>query len=163
VMRTVADYRQLNDALFHAGLNSGSEFEYIDAPNRLHFYVIDIHRNGQEVLSYTVGVRSLDSDVVRKAAIISAQKTPLKISGEGIAEFIVSGDDICRVKADIEGEGWEVKLYNEIVAPGEGRDVRVSVYVRSLPGCSKKGEITLTAVSESNNSIKSYAVRKVKL
>ncbi len=25
VMRTVADYRQLNDALFHAGLNSGSK------------------------------------------------------------------------------------------------------------------------------------------
>ncbi|HZD03912.1 MAG TPA: hypothetical protein VE173_03315, partial [Longimicrobiales bacterium] len=37
VMRTVADYRQLNDALFHAGLGSGSEFEWEDAPNRLHF------------------------------------------------------------------------------------------------------------------------------
>ena len=53
VMRTPADYRQLNDALFHAGLNSGSEFEWEDAPNRLHFYVIDVHRDSAGVLSYT--------------------------------------------------------------------------------------------------------------
>ncbi len=163
VMRTVADYRQLNDALFHAGLNSGSEFEYVDTPNRLHFYVVDIHRNEQEILSYTVGVRSLDSDVVRKAATVSAPKTTLSISNEAIAEFIVSGDDICRLQADIKGEGWEVKLFNEIAAPGDGRDVRVPVYVRALPGCSKKAEITLTAVSESNKSITAAAVRKVKL
>lgn len=38
VMRTIADYRQLNDALFHAGLRSGSQFEWEDTPNRLHFY-----------------------------------------------------------------------------------------------------------------------------
>jgi len=163
VMRTVADYRQLNDALFHAGLNSGSEFEYVDTPNRLHFYVVDIHRNEQEILSYTVGVRSLDSDVVRKAATVSAPKTTLSISNEAIAEFIVSGDDICRLQADVKGEGWEVKLFNEIAAPGDGRDVRVPVYVRALPGCSKKAEITLTAVSESNKSISAAAVRKVKL
>ena len=42
VMRTVADYRQLNDALFHAGLNSGSQYEWEDTPNRLHFYVVDL-------------------------------------------------------------------------------------------------------------------------
>ena len=32
VMRTVADYRQLNDALFNAGTNSGSSVEYMAAP-----------------------------------------------------------------------------------------------------------------------------------
>ena len=32
VMRTIADYRQLNDALFHAGLDSGSSCEWEDAP-----------------------------------------------------------------------------------------------------------------------------------
>lgn len=37
VMRTIADYRQLNDALFHAGLDSGSKYEYLDQANRLHF------------------------------------------------------------------------------------------------------------------------------
>jgi len=60
VMRTVADYRQLNDALFHAGLDSGSQYEWEDAPNRLHFYVIDLQRSEAGILSYTVGVRSLD-------------------------------------------------------------------------------------------------------
>ena len=60
VMRTVADYRQLNDALFHAGTNSGSQFEWEDTPNRLHFYIVDVHHDSKGVLSYTVGVRSLD-------------------------------------------------------------------------------------------------------
>ncbi len=60
VMRTVADYRQLNDALFHAGLNSGSQCEWEDPANRLHFYVIDLHKDAGGILSYTVGVRSLD-------------------------------------------------------------------------------------------------------
>jgi hypothetical protein len=54
VMRTVADYRQLNDVLFHAGVDSGSEYEWKDEPNRLHFYVIDLKRNAQGILSYQV-------------------------------------------------------------------------------------------------------------
>ncbi|MDM8003389.1 MAG: peptidase M6 [Bacteroidota bacterium] len=163
VMRTVADYRQLNDALFHAGLNSGSEFEYVDKYNRLHFYIIDIHRNDQELLSYTVGVRSLDSDVVKQAALVSSVKSVQTVTGEGIVEFTVSGDDICRLKAEVTGNGWEVKLFNEIVAPGEGRVVKVPVYVRALPGCSRKAEITLSAVSESNGNFRSSAVQKVKI
>jgi M6 family metalloprotease-like protein len=163
VMRTIADYRQLNDALFHAGLNSGSEFEYVDTYNRLHFYVIDIHRDQQGILSYTVGVRSLDSDVVKKAATVSAAGQATKISGEGVVEFLVSGDDICRLKAEVTGEGWEVHLYNEIAAPSEGADVTVPVYVKATPGCSRNARITLSAVSESNNNLKSVAVKKIKL
>ena len=60
VMRTVADYRQLNDALFHAGLDSGSQYEWEDAANRLHFYVDRPPEDADGILSYTVGVRSLD-------------------------------------------------------------------------------------------------------
>ena len=60
VMRTVADYRQLNDALFHAGTNSGSAYEWKDEANRLHFYVVDVKRTQEGILSYKVGVRSLD-------------------------------------------------------------------------------------------------------
>jgi M6 family metalloprotease-like protein len=65
IMRTIADYRQLNDALFHAGLNSGSQFEWEDKPNRLHFYVIDIQKNDDGIISYKIGVRSL-TDQARK-------------------------------------------------------------------------------------------------
>ncbi|MFI5894626.1 M6 family metalloprotease domain-containing protein [Actinoplanes sp. NPDC051513] len=57
---TIGDYRQLSDALFHAGTNSGSRFEYVDTENRLHFYVLDRNRNNKGVLSYEVAVRSLD-------------------------------------------------------------------------------------------------------
>jgi hypothetical protein len=59
-MMTIGDYRQLSDALFHAGTSSGSEFEYVDTANRLHFYVLNPVRNGKGVLSYDVAVRSLD-------------------------------------------------------------------------------------------------------
>jgi hypothetical protein len=38
---TIGDYRRLSDALFHAGVDSGGEFEYVDEANRLHFYVLD--------------------------------------------------------------------------------------------------------------------------
>ena len=57
---TIGDYRQLSDALFHAGTGSGSQFEYEDAANRLHFYVLDRHRDRNGILSYEVAVRSLD-------------------------------------------------------------------------------------------------------
>jgi M6 family metalloprotease-like protein len=59
-MITMGDYRQLADAAFHAGTDSGSEYEYVDEHNRLHFYVIDIESDAQGVVSYTVAVRSLD-------------------------------------------------------------------------------------------------------
>ena len=57
---TLGDYRQLSDALFHAGTDSGSEYEYVDEANRLHFYVLDLKRDRKGVLSYTVAIRSLD-------------------------------------------------------------------------------------------------------
>jgi hypothetical protein len=36
----IGDERK-NDSSFNAGLNSGSSYEYEDAPNRLHFYILD--------------------------------------------------------------------------------------------------------------------------
>ncbi len=162
VMRTIADYRQLNDALFHAGLNSGSEFEYVDKPNRLHFYIIDIHRNGEGVLSYTVGVRSLDSDVVSEPASVSASRPATRISEEGIVEFEVSGDDICRLRVEVSGRGWEARLFSEIAAPQKGEKVTVPVWVAAARGASRDATVTLTAISESNGSISSSAVMKVK-
>jgi M6 family metalloprotease-like protein len=163
VMRTVADYRQLNDALFHAGLNSGSEFEYTDVHNRLHFYILDIHRNDREILSYTVGVRSLDSETVIEPATVAAPKEAVRINGEGKMEFTVSGNDICRLKAEVQGKGWEVKLYNELAAPTEGKNVIVPLYLKASPGAGKKATVTLTAVSESDPDKVSQVTGKVRL
>jgi M6 family metalloprotease-like protein len=69
VMRTVADYRQLNDALFHAGLDSGSEFEWRDPHNGLHFYMVDLERGGDGILSYTLGVRSLEGSGLHERGV----------------------------------------------------------------------------------------------
>ncbi|KAF2849787.1 M6 metalloprotease [Plenodomus tracheiphilus IPT5] len=53
---SIGDYRQLVDALFHAGTNSGSEYEFVDEANGLHFYVLEKLRDAKGVLQYTVGV-----------------------------------------------------------------------------------------------------------
>ncbi|ROT40455.1 M6 metalloprotease [Sodiomyces alkalinus F11] len=58
---TVGDYRQLADALFHAGTRSGSAFEYVDAANGLHFYVLAKQRSEEGELRYSVAVRSLEA------------------------------------------------------------------------------------------------------
>lgn len=62
VMATIADHRQLNDAAFKAGLSSGSKFEWVDEANALHFYVVDLARDDEGVLSYKLAVRSLAGD-----------------------------------------------------------------------------------------------------
>ena len=59
-MVTIGDPRQLNDATFNAGLESGTEFEYVDEANRLHFYIVDVRKDADGILHYTTAVRSLD-------------------------------------------------------------------------------------------------------
>lgn len=49
------------------------------------------------------------------------------------------------------------------MAPDAGKNVRVPVYVKTQPGCSRTAEITLTAVSEGNDKVSSSAARKIKL
>ncbi|MBP1674848.1 MAG: hypothetical protein H6Q24_986, partial [Bacteroidetes bacterium] len=91
IMRTIADYRQLNDALFHAGLNSGSQFEWEDKPNRLHFYVIDIQKNDDGIISYKIGVRSLDGSGQQKRDFIIKPPAIKKIRGNaGYVFFTVT-------------------------------------------------------------------------
>lgn len=162
VMRTIADYRQLNDALFHAGLNSGSEFEYVDSHNSLHFYVADIHRSSRGILSYTVAVRSPDSEAVTTPATVTTLRSSGRIKGEGVVRFEVSGEDICRLTAEVEGEGWEAHLFNEIAAPQAGRPTTVAVWLKAQPGSSRSAVVTLTALSEADTSLKASAQQVVK-
>jgi hypothetical protein len=62
---SIGDYRQLVDALFHAGTNSGSEFEYVDRANGVHFYIFGRKRDDLGVLKYTVGVASTSTNAAR--------------------------------------------------------------------------------------------------
>jgi hypothetical protein len=132
VMRTPADYRQLNDALFHAGTNSGSAYEWKDEANRLHFYVIDVKRSKEGILSYQVGVRSMDATATAGAVTASVTGRTVTLRNPGTA--------------------WEVyrlsttgtQLANELVAIAPGGTAQVVV-----PG---RGATTLIANSERDPS-----------
>jgi hypothetical protein len=61
----------------------------------------------------------------------------------------------------VKCEGWDAKLYNELAAPSAGKIVRVPVYIKALPGCTKRAEIIVSAVSESNAACVSRASKKL--
>jgi len=172
VMRTVADYRQLNDALFHAGLNSGSQYEREDTPNRLHFYVIDVKRDDKGILRYTVGVRSLDGSGphARGVSIAPVAKTAsappfiicsFTLTNTGKTETTVTSlhpqdatsylnCDIYRLSVSVDGRGWSAHLSNALAAVQFGGSILVPVYTSRLAGSSASAKVTLKAVSESD-------------
>jgi M6 family metalloprotease-like protein len=179
VLRTVADYRQLNDALFHAGADSGSLFEWEDAPNRLHFYVIDLRRDRDGILVYTLAVRSLDGagpqrrgvaikpPAEREAFRISQDMAPvvctLTNTGEPAAAGSGShfGSDVFRLAAAIEGRGWSVDLPNALAAIEAGGSRPVTLYVARDSQASRSATLTLRAASECDPSRTATAVIKL--
>jgi len=172
VMRTVADYRQLNDALFHAGLNSGSFYEWEDTPNRLHFYIIDIHQDSQGILSYTLGVRSLDGSGPQKRGVrLAVPKVADVRKAESTVSFTLENtgkaaavsanlhpmdvikyldQDIYRISVRVEGTGWDAQVRNALVTAKFGEAVAIPVYVTKLSTDAGSAKIILTATSESD-------------
>ena len=172
VMRTVADYRQLNDALFHAGLDSGSEFEYRDEANALHFYVLDLASDTAGVLSYTVAVRSLDgsgpqergvsleppTDVqgVRENAPFTVTLTNMgqpaetvpNVHPDDIADLLES--DVYRLWVTVDGDGWTARVPTAVAAVPLGQSQAVTVYVSPGEGAARSAQVTLRAASESD-------------
>jgi M6 family metalloprotease-like protein len=184
VMRTIADYRQLNDALFHAGTDSGSEFEWTDPHNRLHFYVVDLEMNAQGIRVYTLAVRSLDGagSQLRGVALepttapgVESSPTPVTFtlantgagfgpdrdaSPDSTADPPIPlhpddatahlGSDLYRLRVEVEGAGWSVRLLNSLAAVEAGDSQPVTVYVRVDRGGAASATLTLTATSESD-------------
>jgi hypothetical protein len=177
VMRTIADYRQLNDALFHGGLDSGSEFEWEDTPNRLHFYVIDLDVDADGIRTYTLGLRSLDgSGPQRRGVALAAPsrgspsvaedvvvRLPFTLTNTGavaavpadlhpsdVSEFLDS--DIYRLDISIAGEGWSARLLNALASAEFGGSREVPVFVSHSAGASASASVTLTARSEGDPS-----------
>jgi len=174
VLRTVADARQLNDALFHAGLRSGTAFEWEDTPNRLHFYVLDVKKDAAGILSYVVGVRSLDGagpqarGVAASAPATFAATTPLANFTAAIKNIGAAGtgaafaSDIYRVSVTVEGTGWLADLQSAVVAVKAGESVEVPVFVRHARGAAASATVTIKAVSESDPTKTSSATTTVK-
>ena len=172
VMRTIADYRQLNDALFHAGLGSGSAYEWEDTPNRLRFYVVDLEKEKSGILSYTLAVRSLDGSGPQRRGVAlegragqkasrpsapvvftlrntgAAAATDPALHPSDVNAFLKS--DLYRLSATVDGKGWTVQLLNGLAAVEFGGSSQVTVYVSNEAGSSSSARVTLKAVSESD-------------
>ena len=178
---TLGDERQLNDASFNAGLDSGSSYEWVDERNRLHFYVVDKTTDSRGVLHYKVAVRSLDGagPQQRGVALQSSAGTEvaagqwstctftLKNTGAAAAtdpalhpqdETAFLTSDVYRLSASATGDGWSAKILNALTAVKFGESVTVPVYVTKAVGASANGSVSLTATSESDPSATQTAV-----
>lgn len=170
---TIGDYRQLSDALFKAGAKSGSQYEYVDEANRLHFYVLDLKRDAQGVLTYTVAVRSLDGsgDQQRGVALqgraapkgsdgLSTCRFRLTNTGSGVGDSSGQPEDVTpyldsdvyRLSASTSTAGWRVNLPNELATAQAGESVEVPVQALAADGTKRPAKVTLTATSESDPS-----------
>jgi M6 family metalloprotease-like protein len=156
------DPRQLNDATFHAGTNSGSEYEYIDNFNRLHFYILDTYRDEDGVLFYDIGVRRFDGAGAfdRGVALGQPTKTPqvpgslatctFPLINTGEAGEGIFSSDIYRLAVKSSEKNWKITLPNALASVEAGERVEVPVHAHWSPG-KKHSVVTLTATSETDN------------
>ncbi|KAJ6781564.1 hypothetical protein PWT90_01559 [Aphanocladium album] len=189
-MITIGDYRQLLDALFHAGSNSGSKFEHVDKPNGIHLYVVNRNRSNKGLLSYSLAARALDDTsgnnygvAVSAGSVLSTSADSSFASGvfcsfnvknNGTAAEKASdaevedaagkytASDIYRLDATVTGAGWKVQLPNEIVAAEFGQEATALVAVKASDGSDAEGIVTLKVTSESSKDIIGTAECRVK-
>ncbi len=155
---TIGDYRQLSDALFHAGTNSGSEYEYVDQANRLHFYVTNVKRDSAGVLSYTVAIRSLDGSGPQQRGVRLLPTVGLT-GADGVHDLRLPADqhrqggaaaqhpedvakylngDVYRLSAKVSGKGWAVALPNALATAKAGHQVNVPVHAKPVAAHSPR-------------------------
>jgi len=182
VMRTPADYRQLNDALFHAGLGSGTAFEWEDAANRLHFYVIDLERDARGILFYRLGVRSLDGAGPQTRGVTASVSASILAGGQDVrllritntgtgaapdgahpgAAGSVFANDVFRVSVQVEGAGWSAALQNALVAIPNNASATVQVSLAHTAAAALSGRVIITVASESDPTKTATAVTPLK-
>jgi M6 family metalloprotease-like protein len=180
---TIGDYRQLSDGLFHAGTGSGSEFEYVDAANRLHLYVLDIQRDRSGILSYTVAIRSLDGAGPHRRGVAAGPaiavppppggwtRCTLPVLNTGSAATVAPGhpedvaayvdSDVYRISATASSAGWTTFVPSAVVSAKFGQTVPVQVYASRAAGTRPGTEIRVTVTSESDPTKSSTATCRV--
>jgi predicted acyl esterase len=163
---TRGDQRQLSDALFHAGTNSGSRAEYVDEANGLHFYFTNARRDGEGVLQYDVAVRSLrDVGPQRRGVDVGAGVVtgstdneivqvvvPVSNTGAAVRDD-AANSDIYRLSASVSGSGWEVVLPEEFAIVPQGVAVDVPVYLHKVDAGASLSGVSVTVVAVSENSV----------
>lgn len=176
---SIGDYRQLVDALFHAGTNSGSQFEHEDKPNGLHFYIFSKRRDNG-VLKYTVGVKSTNATAKAKFGVqvsegkkegdyctfevknTGTKAPPSNAHPQDLSKYL--GSDIYRISAEVQGEGLKVGVPNALAYAkfGESTSVKVAVgKAANGTGYGAAGTVKVTVVSEGDKSVKATATCKV--
>ncbi|MEJ3745134.1 M6 family metalloprotease domain-containing protein [Actinomycetes bacterium KLBMP 9797] len=172
---TMGDYRQLSDALFHSGTDSGSDYEYVDEANGLHFYVLNATRGGDGILRYTVAIRPLDRSTdpqtrglqlgagevtagkpTRKGATCTFDLTNTgQFGGMGnvphptdVSRYVKA--DVYRLSATVAGKGYRTWLPHEITTARFGQTTKVHVSVGATADAAGAGFVKLTATSESD-------------
>lgn len=152
------DYRQLVDATFHAGTGPGVVSEYVDEANGLHFYVLDIARDDEGVLSYRVAVRATAGSrpVPRAVAVMATDGAGVASPGRvGSCAFDVTNGsadvDLVRFTAESD-RGWTTTVRRNVgdVAAAGTEQVPVHVTVPSGARPGTASTITLTATSETD-------------
>jgi M6 family metalloprotease-like protein len=167
---TICDYRQLSDALFHAGTDSGSEYEYVDQANRLHFYVLDVQRDRAGVLSYTVAVRSLDGAGPQQRGVAVTptsfvapgrdwSRCTVFVRNTGKAAAVPPGhpedvttylgSDVYRISATAPA-GSTAWLPATVTTARFGELVPVHVFVKRAPGATRHAQVSIGVTSESD-------------
>jgi M6 family metalloprotease-like protein len=185
VKRSIGDYRQLNDALFHAGTNSGSKNEYVDASNGLRFYILDQYQDAKGLLHYVIGVQNPKGAGPQKRGVAVAKGRPGGKAPENATycSFRVTNtgrdaatdpalhpqderahlrNDIYRLSASAEGNGWSAQLPSNLTTAAFGASADVPVYVTRAPGGAHSGTVELTATSVSDPAKKATSTCKVK-
>ena len=169
----IGDYRQLSDALFHAGAGPGNRNEYVDRGNRLHFYVLGIERDRSGILSYTVAIRSLDAGTQRRGVRLAPGtgvaspwrgwvRCSLPLYDTGAPGTPPYGDsDVYRLSATAHGRGWSAWLPNDFATAKAGGRATVTVYAGHTAGAARSGTVSLTAASESDPAKKATTVCEV--
>jgi M6 family metalloprotease-like protein len=182
---TIGDYRQLADALFHAGTRSGSEYEYVDAGNSLHFYIIDVQRDAKGILSYTIAVRSpagkgssvhgVSLTQGQVAAADPAKGMTCSFQLDNTGAFIASrgrahpqnvraylNSDVYRLNATVDAAGWTVVVPNALSTAEFGKAKTVQVAVSADASATQFAVVKLTAVSESDPSVVATSLCRVR-
>jgi M6 family metalloprotease-like protein len=162
---TIGDYRQLDDALFKAGTEAASPYEYTDQANRLRFLITDVARDRRGILSYTVTVASLDgSGAQARGAAVTPAPPAFARGGLATCDFglLNTGSaqgakapydtDTYRLSVSTDARGWEVRLPNELATAKFGGHVKVPAYAKRGAGGDLAARVKLTATSVSDPS-----------
>lgn len=170
-MLSKGDYQQLADALFKAGTGEGVVSEYVDEPNRLHFYILDKKYDAVGALSYRVAVRHLDgAGAFTRGVTVTNGASEFAAPGKvAVYNFNVTntgtGTDLVRLNAGTDA-GWDVRLQHEVIEVPAGQTVSVPVYVK-IPKNSNDNvrpvptNVSVTATSETDSSKTSTMTRRV--